>query len=73
VWISTGAGFGHGARSTLNGEKKDDRKEILGWTLSAGYPLARDIGVSVGYVGRRRQSTNGTDTDTFTLAVSHFW
>jgi hypothetical protein len=73
LWASAGVGYGHGARSTLNGDEKDDRKQIVGWTLSAGYPLARDLGISVGYVGRRRRSTNGADTDTLTLAVSHFW
>ena len=73
LWAGASAGYAFGGRSTLNGVKKDDRKEIETWSLSAGYPIARDWSVKIGYVGTRRLSTNGTDTDSFVIAISHFW
>jgi len=73
VWAGVGAGYGYGARSTVNGEEKDDRKEVLAWTASFGFPLRRDLGLKLGYIGKRRESKDGTDSDTFSVAVSHFW
>ncbi len=72
-WIGAGAGYAFGKRSTIDGVEKDDRKEIKGWSLSAGYPITRDWGVKVGYVGRRRMSNTGSDNDTFAIGIVHFW
>ena len=72
-WVGAGAAYAFGKRSTINGVEKDDRKEIKAFSLSAGYPITRDWGVKVGYVGRRRISTNGTDTDSLVVSISHFW
>ena len=73
LWAGASAGHAFGGRSTLDGVENDDRKEINAFLLGAGYPIARDWGVKVGYVGTRRLSTNGADTDSFIIALSHFW
>ena len=73
LWAGVGAAFATGKQSTVDGLELDDRKEIRSWSLSTGYPLTRDWGIKVSYVGTRRQSTSGSDTDTFALAISHFW
>ena len=35
----------------MNGEEKDDRKEVLAWALSLGYAITRQLGVKVAYIG----------------------
>lgn len=72
-WVGAGAGYAFGRRSTIDGIEKDDRKKIKAWSLSAGYPITRDWGVKAGYIGTRRMSTTGSDTDSFVIAISHFW
>jgi hypothetical protein len=73
LWVGAGTGLGYGARSTLNGEKKDDRKNSLAFGVGFGYPLARDLGLVLRYAGTRRRATNGSDTDTLSLSISRFW
>jgi hypothetical protein len=73
LWAGLSLGYAAGGRSTLNGEEKDDRREIGLLAVSLGYPVTRDWGLKVAYVGTRRFSTNGRDTDSVVLTVSHFW
>ena len=73
LWASVSGAYAFGRRSTIDGVEKDDRKEIRALSLSAGFPITRDWGVKVGYEGRRRLSTNGVDTDSLVVAISHFW
>jgi hypothetical protein len=73
IWAGASAAYAFGKRSTVDDVEKNDRKEIIAWSLSAGYPITRDWGAKVGYVGRRRRSTTGNDTDSFVIAISHFW
>ncbi len=72
-WLGVGMGYGYGARSTVNGEEKDDRKGNLGWAISIAYPLSRDWGVKLGYVGIRRQESTGKDSDTVAFGISRAW
>ncbi len=73
LWVGAGVGYGYGARSTINGEEKDDRKGNLGWAISFAYPLSRDWGVKLAYSGRRRQESTGNDSDTIAFGISHSW
>lgn len=72
-WASAAAGYAFGKRSTIDGVEKSDRKEMKAWSLGVGYPITRDWGVKIGYVGFRRLSRNGFDSDSFVVALSHFW
>ena len=73
LWASGGAGYGFGAKSTINGVGKDDRRENLAWVLSVGYPLSRRLGIKLSYLGLRTQESVGTDSDTLVGSLSTFW
>lgn len=72
-WLAGGAAFGYGAESTVDGEGKDDRKENLVWGISFGYPISRQLGVKVGYLGARTQTNVGADSDTLVGALAYLW
>lgn len=73
LWIGTGFAYGVGQESTVDGENKDDRKEAVVWSISAGYPITRYFGVKVGYLGKRALADTGTDSDSFIAAASVFF
>ena len=73
LWAAAGAGYGYGGESTVNGEKKNDRKESLAWTFSFGYPITPQLGVKVGYLGIRKQKSTGQDSDSIAVAFSFYW
>ena len=54
LWMAISAGYGRGGRSTLNGERKDDRRETFLSGLSAGIPLSRNQSLKLAYVSTRR-------------------
>ena len=61
------------ARSTVDGAKKDDRKQNVGWALSFGFPVSRHIGFKLAYIGTRTQESTGIDSDTYVVGFSAFW
>jgi hypothetical protein len=73
VWASASAGYDYGGRSTVDGTKKDDRKQDLGWALSCGMPFSRHFGAKIAYVGTRTQEATGVDSDSFIVGLSAFW
>jgi hypothetical protein len=73
LWVSAGLGYGVGAESTLNGVRKNDEKGSLGWVTSLGIPINRQCNVKIAYIGSRRQTRVGSDTDSIVLALSAFW
>ena len=73
VWASASAGYDYGKKSTVDGVKKDDRKENLYLALGFGFPVSRHLGLKVAYVGTRTQASTGTDSDSFVLGFAAFW
>jgi hypothetical protein len=73
VWASASGGYDYGKRSTVDGVKKDDRKENLAWAFSFGFPINRHLGVKAAYIGTRTQESTGIDSDTFAIGASAFW
>lgn len=73
IWASASAGYDYGGVSTVDGERKDDRKQNVGWALSCGLPLSRNLGVKLSYIGVRTQEPTGADSDTFTFGLSGFF
>jgi hypothetical protein len=70
VWASASAGYDYGGISTVDGVRKDDLRQDLGWALSFGFPVGRQVGIKLVYVGTRTLESTGTDSDTFSLMVS---
>lgn len=72
-WVATSLGYGNGGRSTIDGVKKDDKKEFVAWALSAGYPITKRLSLKAAYIGTRRQRDSGLESDTLTIGFSTFW
>ena len=73
LWAAASAGYGYGGESTVNGEKKNDRKGNLAYALSFGYPITRQLGVKIVYLGTRTQESVGLDADSIAVGLSIFW
>jgi len=73
LWTSVSFGYDTGGRSTVNGEKKNDRKENFYWAVSLGFPVFRQISAKVGYIGSHTNKSVGFDSDTFTVGLSTNW
>lgn len=73
VWASASAGIDYGGRTTVDGTTKNDRKQNLYWAMSFGFPINRQLGVKVSYVGSHTQENTGIDSDTLAIGISAFW
>jgi hypothetical protein len=73
LWTSAGAGYGYGRKSTVSGVEKNDRRENLGWALSVGFPITRQLGVKFAYRAIRSQESIGQDTDSIAAGFAVFW
>ena len=45
----------------------------MGLSLSLGYPITRQLGVNVAYLGTRTQESVGQDTDSIAVAFAISW
>lgn len=73
VWAGLSAGYDYGGRSTVDGVEKNDRKQNVGWAVSLGFPVARNLGFKLAYIGTRTQESTGIDSDTYAVGFSAFW
>ena len=73
VWAGLSLGHEYGAESTVDGEKKDDRKQNVVWVTNFGFPLTRSLSFKASYIGSRTQESVGNDTDTFAFGLSTSW
>jgi len=73
VWAGVSLGHEYGAESTVDGAKKDDRKQNVIWVANFGFPLTRRLGFKVSYIGSRTQESIGNDTDSFAFGLSTSW
>jgi hypothetical protein len=73
LWASAGAGYGYGRKSTVSGVEKNDRRENLGWALSFGLPITRQLGIKFAYRAIRAQESIGQDSNDIGATFSIFW
>ncbi|MEH6452321.1 MAG: transporter [Psychromonas sp.] len=73
LWLSLSAGYDIGAESSINGVKKDDKKQNAGWRISAAYPISRNVGVNFFYTKTQSKEVTGTDIDNFVVNFSYMW
>jgi Putative MetA-pathway of phenol degradation len=73
LWVGASAGYGYGGESTINRVSADDLKGNIGWGLSAGFPINRQIGVKIAYIGTRTDQDTGSDTDTVSIGCAIQW
>lgn len=73
LWASASAGYNYGGKSTVDGTEKDDLKQNLAWALALGFPVSRQFGFKIAYVGTRSLESTGFDSDSFVVGASAFW
>ena len=73
LWTGVSFGAGTGRRSTLNGIERDDRKEGTAFAASFGFPFSPELGAKIAYIGTRKLSTTGIESDSVVFALSWFW
>ena len=73
VWASASSGYNYGGKSTVDGTKKDDLKQNLAWAVAFGFPVSRQLGLKIAYVGTRTQESTGFDSDSFVVGFAAFW
>ncbi len=69
-WVSTGAAYGWGGESTVNGDNKDDERRDLLYGLSAGIPTGQNSNIKIAYVARRTSEDVGQENDNVVLGFS---
>jgi hypothetical protein len=70
IWASLSIGLDRGGRSTLNNEKKDDRRKDTLYAISVGMPLSRTTSIKAAYAQGRTHGEIGSDTDNFVFAIT---
>ena len=73
VWVSAAAGIGVGGQSTVNGVEKDDRKEDVGWSVSAGFPVTRWLAFKATYFNTDHLVEVGTSSNTLSVGLLATW
>jgi hypothetical protein len=73
LWAGAGLGYGIGGASSINGIDRNDTRENLGFEASVAYPIKKELGVRIGYVGLRRLVPFGVDSDSFLASLSLVW
>ena len=73
LWLGGGLAYGIGQESTVDGDVKDDRKENVVFSCSAGYAVSRHFALKVGYLGTRSFADTGIEFDSFLAGATFFW
>ena len=67
LWTSISVGSGTGSKSTINNISKDDRRNDVLASISAGYPIAKKQSLKLAYVYSRTTRFIGSNTDSIVL------
>ena len=73
LWVGASVGYDYGGETKLNGENKDDKKQEVGWGLSAAYPLSQVLGIKFTYINTRTRESTGLDTDNYLASLTYMW
>jgi hypothetical protein len=73
VWASASGAYGYGAKRKVNGENKNDRKELAFYALNFGLPFSPRAGVKFNWIASRTLTDLGGDVDTFATSFSYLW
>ena len=69
LWLA----YGHGGESTIDGDRKNDDTSNVVFGASVGFPISRNFGMKISYLGTRTQNGIGLDSDSLVTAVSFLW
>ncbi len=73
LWLGASLGYDFGGQSTIDGDKKDNSREVLSWGVTCGVPVSRSMGLKFGYIDTRSRRQTGSDLGHFVAAVSVMW
>jgi hypothetical protein len=73
LWLGASLGYDFGGQSTIDGDEKDDSKEILSWGVTCGVSVSRSVGFKFGYIDQSTQRQTGSDLGNFVVAMSVRW
>lgn len=73
LWLGASLGYDFGGQSAIDGDKKDDSREVLSWGLTCGVPVSRSVGLKFGYIDNHTLRQTGSDLGHFVAAVSVMW
>ena len=73
LWVGAGVAYAQGARSTLDGIRKDNETQNIAWLFSVGVPINPQWGIKFAYLGNRTLTSVGADLDSFATALSVVW
>ena len=71
-WLSTGVGFGTGARTTIDGVARSDKQNNSRVSMTLGLPVTRHQAIKLLYVKGRTKDIGG-DFQRFAIAWSMMW
>ena len=72
-WASVSAAYGSGGGSTIDGIEADDEIGKFLWAASFGFPISRQQGVKVAYMGGETTENTGNDYKRLIFAYSMMW
>lgn len=72
-WLSAGLGYDYGGEHTVDNVEKNDVMQDVGWALSYAYPINRQSGLKITYIGTRTQESTGADTGSVLATLSYAW
>jgi hypothetical protein len=73
LWLGASLGYDFGGQSTIDGDKKDDSREVLSWGVTCGVSVSRSVGFKFGYIDQSTRRQTGSDLGNFVAAVSVMW
>jgi hypothetical protein len=72
-WLSAGLGYDYGGEHSVDNVEKNDVMQDVGWALSYAYPVNRQSGLKITYIGTRTMESTGADTDSVLATLSYGW
>ena len=73
LWLSASAGVDYGGQNTIDGVDSNDRKNNIGWKLSAAYPINSRLGLKLSYLVLQTQESTGSDSNSLLASLTYMW
>lgn len=71
--ICASFGYDYGGEHRLDGIDKNDRRQDIAWAFSLNYPIDRNCGIKLVYLGSQTQENVGFDSDTISIGLAFSW
>jgi hypothetical protein len=72
-WVASGAAYGMGGQTTLNGNEVNDYKNNFLWGTSLGFSVSPELGFRLTYISSQTLERSGSDSDSFLFGATLMW